>query len=172
MQRVTITLDDDLMADLDRIIASRGYQNRSEAIRDLARSGLEQAAVEVAGSRHCVAAVVYVYDHHARELPKRLTFRRIPSPPRAFANMTLHVHLDQESCLEVTVLKGRGAEVQSFADQVIAERGVRHGHVVYVPAPELMAHSHAHSHAHGHTHTHDSPPLTCAQARRCDFTLR
>lgn len=55
MQRVTITLDDDLMADLDRIIAARGYQNRSEAIRDLARSGLEQAAVEVAGSRTCVA---------------------------------------------------------------------------------------------------------------------
>jgi CopG family nickel-responsive transcriptional regulator len=49
MQRVTITLDDELMADLDRIIAARGYQNRSEAIRDLARSGLEQAAVEVAG---------------------------------------------------------------------------------------------------------------------------
>jgi CopG family transcriptional regulator, nickel-responsive regulator len=66
MQRVTITLDDDLMDDLDRIIAARGYQNRSEAIRDLARSGLEQAAVEVAGSRHCVAALVYVYDHHAR----------------------------------------------------------------------------------------------------------
>jgi CopG family nickel-responsive transcriptional regulator len=73
MQRVTITLDDDLMADLDRIIASRGYQNRSEAIRDLARSGLEQAAVEVAGTRNCVAALVYVYDHHARDLPKRLT---------------------------------------------------------------------------------------------------
>ena len=73
MQRVTITLDDDLMADLDRIIAARGYQNRSEAIRDLARSGLEQAAVEVADTRHCVAALVYVYDHHARELPKRLT---------------------------------------------------------------------------------------------------
>ena len=55
MQRLTITLDDDLMADLDRIIAARGYQNRCEAIRDLARSGLEQAAVEVAGSRTCVA---------------------------------------------------------------------------------------------------------------------
>ena len=47
MQRVTITLDDDLMADLDRIIAARGYQNRSEAIRDLARSGLEQAFTNV-----------------------------------------------------------------------------------------------------------------------------
>jgi CopG family nickel-responsive transcriptional regulator len=148
MQRVTITLDDDLMDDLDRIIAARGYQNRSEAIRDLARSGLEQAAVEVAGTRNCVAALVYVYDHHARELPKRLTqgFHEHHDLSQA----TLHVHLDEESCLEVTVLKGKGAEVQSFANQVIAERGVRHGHVVYVPAPAGMAHSHTHSHPHPH----------------------
>jgi CopG family nickel-responsive transcriptional regulator len=144
MQRVTITLDDDLMDDLDRIIAARGYQNRSEAIRDLARSGLEQAAVEVAGTRNCVAALVYVYDHHARELPKRLTqgFHEHHDLSQA----TLHVHLDEESCLEVTVLKGKGAEVQSFANQVIAERGVRHGHVVYVPAPAGMANTHSHPH--------------------------
>ena len=146
MQRVTITLDDELMTDLDRIIAARGYQNRSEAIRDLARSGLEQAAVEVAGSRHCVAALVYVYDHHARELPKRLTQEF--HAHHDLSQATLHVHLDEASCLEVTVLKGRGAEVQSFANQVIAERGVRHGHVVYVPAPEGMVHGHGHSHPH------------------------
>jgi CopG family nickel-responsive transcriptional regulator len=152
MQRVTITLDDDLMADLDRIIAARGYQNRSEAIRDLARSGLEQAAVEVAGARPCVAALVYVYDHHARELPKRLTqgFHEHHDLSQA----TLHVHLDEASCLEVTVLKGRGTEVQSFANQVIAERGVRHGHVVYMPAPGGTAHSHGHAHHHGHSHNH------------------
>jgi CopG family transcriptional regulator, nickel-responsive regulator len=152
MQRVTITLDDDLMDDLDRIIAARGYQNRSEAIRDLARSGLEQAAVEVAGTRNCVAALVYVYDHHARDLPKRLT--QGFHDHHDLSQATLHVHLDEESCLEVTVLKGRGAEVQSFANHIIAERGVRHGHVVYVPATEGMKHSHAHSHGHGHSHSH------------------
>ena len=152
MQRVTITLDDDLMADLDRIIAARGYQNRSEAIRDLARSGLEQAAVEVAGTRPCVAALVYVYDHHARELPKRLT--QGFHDHHDLSQATLHVHLDEASCLEVTVLKGRGTEVQSFANQVIAERGVRHGHVVYMPAPGRTAHSHGHAHQHGHSHSH------------------
>lgn len=154
MQRVTITLDDDLMKDLDRIIAARGYQNRSEAIRDLARSGLEQAAIEAAGSRNCVAALVYVYDHHARELPKRLT--QGFHDHHDLSQATLHVHLDHESCLEVTVLKGRGSEVQSFANQVIAERGVRHGHVVYVPAPDGKAHPH--SHDHDHEHTHDRAP--------------
>ena len=131
MQRVTVTLDDDLMADLDRIIAARGYQNRSEAIRDLARSGLEQAAVEAAGSRNCVATLVYVYDHHARELPKRLT--EAFHDHHELSLSSLHVHLDHDSCLEVTVLKGKTGAVQHFAEHVIAERGVRHGRVVVMP---------------------------------------
>ncbi len=38
MQRITITLDDDLMEELDAMIATHGYQNRSEAIRDFAIS--------------------------------------------------------------------------------------------------------------------------------------
>ena len=131
MHRVTITIDDDLGSELDRFMKTRGYDNRSEAIRDLARSGLQQAAIENGGPHPCVAALVYVYDHGARELPKRLT--RDFHEHRDLAQATLHVHLDQESCMEVTVLKGRGSDVQRFADHVIAERGVRHGHVVYLP---------------------------------------
>lgn len=157
MHRVTITIDDELAEELDHFMAGRGYANRSEAIRDLARSGLQQAATEVAGSRPCVAALVYTYDHEARELPKRLT--RDFHARHDLAHTTLHVHLDHENCLEVTVLKGRGAEVQKFADHIISERGVRHGHVVYLPADGAHSHgrgethSHAHSHS-GHTHNH------------------
>ena len=162
MQRVTITIDDDLAAELERYMAARGYANRSEAIRDLARSGLQQRATEIAGSRPCVAALVYLYDHEARELPKRLT--RDFHDRHDLAHSTLHVHLDHENCMEVTVLKGRGADVQQFADHIISERGVRHGHVVYLPADGAHSHdagarhghSHggAHGHSHGHTHGH------------------
>ena len=68
MQRATIALDDEFVAELDRVIAERGYQNRSEAIRDLARAGMRQAAEDSSVSGHCVAALVYVYDHESREL--------------------------------------------------------------------------------------------------------
>jgi CopG family nickel-responsive transcriptional regulator len=54
--------------------------------------------------------------------------------------------------MEVTVLKGRGADVQQFADRIIAERGVRHGHVVYLPADGAHSHGAGHSHEHGHGH--------------------
>ncbi len=145
MQRVTITFDDELAAELDRFMTSRGYANRSEAIRDLARCGLQQAETEVAGRRPCFAALVYVYDYETRELPKPLT--RDFHHHHDLAQATLHVHIDQDSCLEVTVLKGRGADVQKFAEHIIAERGVRHGHVVYLP-------TNGHTHNPRHTHTH------------------
>lgn len=135
MQRVTITIGDDLVAEIDAFMETRGYTNRSEAIRDLARSGLEKFGAEAAPKRECVATLSYVYDHAARQLPKRLT--QDFHDHHSLAQATLHVHLDHDSCLEVTVLKGPGSEVKAFADHVIAERGVRHGHVVFMPTDSL-----------------------------------
>jgi CopG family nickel-responsive transcriptional regulator len=146
MQRLTITIDDDLVAEVDEFIAQRGYANRSEAFRDLVRSGLEHAGDHTIGNRQCIATLSYIYDHAARELPKRLT--RDFHDHHDLAQTTLHVHVDHDSCLEVTVLRGRGAEVKAFAEHVIAERGVRHGHVVILPIEPSSAH-----HTHGAKHS-------------------
>lgn len=154
MHRMTITVDDELAAQIDRFMATRRYANRSEAIRDLARSGLRQAAQEQLGDAPCVAALIYTYDHEARELPKRLV--RDFHDHHEIAQATLHVHLDHDHCLEVAVLKGHGAEVQALADHIIAERGVRHGHLVFVPAPHAPAHR-PHS-GHGHAHKNIDRP--------------
>ena len=151
MQRVTITIDDELMQELDRIIAARGYQNRSEAIRDLARAGIRQAALSVDKQRDCVAALVYVYDHSARQLSKRLADTFHDHHDLSLASM--HAHLDYDSCMEVTILRGRADKVQHFADHVIAERGVRHGRVVLVPTDVLVKpHDHDGGAAHAHPH--------------------
>jgi CopG family nickel-responsive transcriptional regulator len=158
MHRITITIDDDLMRDLDRVIAGRGYQNRSEAVRDLARAGIQQAAQESIDQGSCVAAVVYVYDHAKRDLAKRLV--RTFHEHHDLSQATLHVHLDHENCMEVTVLKGRTGAVQRCANEVIAERGVRHGRVFLIPA-DLTQEVHRHgesSHRHPHAHVDRSRP--------------
>src|SRR5262245_57150326 len=148
MQRVTVTLDEDLLAEIDRFGAARGYQNRSEALRDLARAGLDQREPEGGDDRKGVAAVIYVYDHHARELPKRLaqSFHDRPELSQA----ALHVHLDHDNCLEVTVLKGRMGDIRHIGEHIIAERGVRHGRVVTMltDAPAKGARSARHHHPH------------------------
>jgi len=95
MQRVTITIDDELAAELDRFMAAYGYANRSEAVRDLSRSGLQQAARGHPDVRACIAALIYVYDHAKRELAQRLT--RDYHERHDLARATLHVHLDQRA---------------------------------------------------------------------------
>jgi CopG family nickel-responsive transcriptional regulator len=133
MQRVTITLDEGLLDDLDRLSKLRGYHNRSEAIRDLVRAGLQQASTK-RGKGDCIAALIYVYDHSARDLAQRLTQNFHHHHDISLA--TLHVHLDGDTCMEVTALKGSTGEVQHFADHIIAERGVRYGQIVVIPADE------------------------------------
>ena len=147
MQRITITVDDDLMREIDRIASLRGYQNRSEAIRDLTRAGLRQTLLEVDPAKECIAAVAYIYNHEARELSKRLT--RSFHDHHALSLATLHIHLDQHSCMEVNVLKGQSGDVQHFSEHVLAERGVRNGQVMMMASPTTVDTERSH-HSHGH----------------------
>jgi CopG family transcriptional regulator, nickel-responsive regulator len=133
MQRVTITVDDDLLAEIDSAATERGYQNRSEIFRDLARAGLQQLARSVDGG-NCVAALVYVYDHSARDLSRRLVENFHGHHDLSLA--TLHVHLDNHNCMELTALQGPTKAVQHLAEHVMAERGVKYGRVITIPAPK------------------------------------
>jgi CopG family nickel-responsive transcriptional regulator len=152
MQRITITIDDELLAAIDQVIATRGYQNRSEAIRDLARAGMAELQDPSPDGQEGIAALVYVYDHEGRELAKRLT--RSFHDHHDLSLATMHVHLDHESCMEVAVLRGAMNDIRHFAEHVISERGVRHGRLVAVPV-EVEAESHAHGGKRGrHLHTH------------------
>ena len=67
MQRITITVDDELAAALDHVVTANGYQNRSEAIRDLTRAGIAQLQEQSNTLQSGVAALVYVYDHQERD---------------------------------------------------------------------------------------------------------
>lgn len=134
MQRVTITLDDYLMDELDKLIEERGYQNRSEAIRDLTRAGLGQAQRTAQTRQPCFGVLSYVYDHASRDLARRLTSTFHHHHDLTVASM--HVHLDPDNCLEIGVLKGPTSEVQHFAEHVIAERSVRYGALQIVPQIE------------------------------------
>jgi CopG family transcriptional regulator, nickel-responsive regulator len=152
MQRITVTLDDELVEELDRFQREKGYQNRSETLRDLARAGLSQRRADDAKGA-CVAALVYVYDHETRALAKRLAHAQHHHHDLSVA--TLHVHLDHDSCLEVAVLRGAGGEVRHFAEHVIAERGVRHGQLMIIPVDVASeTHTHGGDKAHAHSHAH------------------
>jgi CopG family transcriptional regulator, nickel-responsive regulator len=131
MQRLTISLDDELAEAFDVLIQRKGYANRSEAIRDLLRRALGETALAAGASKQCVAVLSYVYDHHQRQLAARLT--DLQHDHHSLTVSTMHAHLDHETCIESVFLKGATAKVIQFAEAVKAETGVRHGNVHVVP---------------------------------------
>ncbi|NIQ40030.1 MAG: nickel-responsive transcriptional regulator NikR [Proteobacteria bacterium] len=122
--RFGISMDSRLLRSFDKMIAQKGYSNRSEAIRDLIRDQLVDSVWEDE-KKAVVGTISLVYDHEIRELNDRLTdvqhqfHRRIIS--------SLHVHLDQHNCLEVLVVKGPGRDIRSIAEMLIGTKGVKHG---------------------------------------------
>jgi CopG family nickel-responsive transcriptional regulator len=124
--RTAISLDRELLEEFDRIIEQKGYGSRSEAIRDLVRDLSVKS--EIARNKAIVATLTLVYDHHQHQLSEQLIEAQHHYAGKVLA--TTHVHLDARNCLEVIILKGRGAEIQHFADRLLSLRGVKHGKLV------------------------------------------
>jgi CopG family nickel-responsive transcriptional regulator len=151
MERITMSIDEALAKEFDALIAKRGYGSRSEAMRDLLRREVESDRVKYEARAFCVASLSYVYNHHLRDLAERLTAAQHRRHDLVVA--TMHVHLDHEHCLETTVLKGGTAAVRGLADEIKAQRGVRHTaiNLITVDPGDTHALPGAHRH-HGHMH--------------------
>lgn len=127
-ERVSLAIEPELLARFDTWIERSGG-NRSEVMRDLIRARLLQTELETHANVEIVATVTLVYDHNKRELSERLIELGHDHHHRTIA--TLHVHLDQDHCLEVVVLRGPARRLKELADQLIAMKGVHHGQAVF-----------------------------------------
>ena len=152
MDRFTISLDNTLANAFDALIKERGYTTRSEAVRDILRSHLQISEQKRNQKGACVAALSYVYNHHQRELSERLA--SIQHAHHDLTISTTHAHLDHDECLETVMLKGSVNRVREFADDVIAETGVRHGQLNLISVDFGKPHTHG-----GSTHRHLKPRL-------------
>jgi CopG family nickel-responsive transcriptional regulator len=134
--RFGVSMEDGLLAAFDAMIAAKGYANRSEAVRDLVRQQLVRDQWQ-AGRSPAVGALCLVYNHHVRDLSNHLTEMQHSHVSQIVS--TLHVHLDHDNCLEVLVLRGKAAELQSLSDKLIATRGVKHGQLVMTTSGKHLA---------------------------------
>lgn len=122
--RFGVSLDATLLRQFDELCARRGYQARSEAIRDLIRRSLIEQEWEE-GEREVAGSLSLVFDHHSSNLSQRLT--GIQHDYHQYIIASMHVHLDHDNCLEVLALKGPAALLRKLSEQLIAIKGVKHG---------------------------------------------
>ena len=130
LERVTITIEADLLARLDALVARSGT-NRSKAIGDLLRAGLLEAEAPEA---EAVGVLAITYDHDRRDLSDRLV--HLGHDHAGLVLATTHIHLDHANCLEMSAMRGQRGEIRHYSEHVLGMKGVHSGgFVVARPIP-------------------------------------
>ncbi|HAP34426.1 MAG TPA: nickel-responsive transcriptional regulator NikR [Bacteroidetes bacterium] len=142
--RFGISMEQDLLDTFDHLISHKGYSNRSEAIRDIVREKLVEENTSLP-NEHIYAALVYIYDHHKRNLEKSLSSLQHEFYQNIIS--TIHVHVDHDSCLEVILLQGKAEVIKTLAEKLLSFKGVQHGKLT-ITTSEKSSHKHTHTHHH------------------------
>jgi CopG family nickel-responsive transcriptional regulator len=120
--RFGVSIDEDLLERFDELIREEHYSNRSEAIRDLIRENLVKR--EWIGHSEVAGAITIVYNHSKRGLLKILT--DIQHEYHHLIISTQHIHLNNNNCLEVVVVKGKPKDVEFLSHKLKSTIGVKH----------------------------------------------
>jgi CopG family transcriptional regulator, nickel-responsive regulator len=135
-ERVGVSLDKKLLTMFDELIGRQGYENRSEAIRDLIRNRLSEEQLANPESQ-ATAGVFLIYDHHATKLSQKLVDLQHNHLLHVIAST--HIHLDHHNCLEVIILKGKVKEIENLGNNIASLKGVKLSRInVMITGEQLM----------------------------------
>lgn len=134
LKRFGISMDGNLLRKFDHLVRQRGYENRSEAIRDLIREAIIEQTWED-GEQIIAGSILLFYDHHQRNLLEEMT--KIQHSVHDVILATTHFHLNHNSCLELIVVKGKAQEIQQLSHQLTSLKGVSYGNFTVAPVEQV-----------------------------------
>jgi len=130
VERFGVSLEKELLTELDNFVKENRFPNRSQAIRHLIEKNMVetkwQCNNEVAG------AVILMYDHHKRDISN--ISNSIQHDYHDVILSSQHVHLNHDPCLETIAVKGKAIRLTELSDKLIALKGVKHGKLVMTRA--------------------------------------
>lgn len=134
LKRFGISMEGSLLRKFDDLVQQRGYENRSEAVRDLVREAIVQKSWED-GEQIIAGSILLFYDHHQRNLLEEMT--RIQHSVHDVILATTHFHLNHDSCLELIVVKGKAKEIRELSHKLTSLKGVAYGNFTVAPVEQI-----------------------------------
>ncbi len=120
--RIGVSLPKNLLDEFDRIIATRGYSSRSEAIRDAIRNYISEYRWLESERGEVVGVMLVVYDHSVRGVSDMLI--DLQHDFHDVITSSTHIHLNENQCLELILVKGKMEKIKGLVDRISATRGV------------------------------------------------
>ncbi|TFH06718.1 MAG: nickel-responsive transcriptional regulator NikR [Candidatus Thorarchaeota archaeon] len=142
LKRFGVSIPKDLLEDFDKLVATRGYIGRSEAIRDAMRSYISESQWE-AGGNHLMASLNIVYSHKPKTMADLI---KVQHTSDAHVISTVHVHVSKSHCLEVITLKGSEESITKLANKVSGITGIEYAKLFTFALPDDAEMDQTHHH--------------------------
>ena len=124
VSRISISLPEALLHQLDRMVDERGFESRSRAIADMVTRQLAEHLADV-GEEIMAGTITLVYDHSVPGLQRELA--EIQHLHINEVISSLHVQLVQPQTMEVLLVQGPAIVLQRILDRLVTCRGVLTG---------------------------------------------
>ncbi|MGH6832209.1 MAG: nickel-responsive transcriptional regulator NikR [Methyloceanibacter sp.] len=136
VSRISISLPEKLLSDLDRMVQQRGFESRSQAVNEMLHKFLLEHKNDV-GDDVMVGIIALFYNNAVPGLQKQLADLQVRYIDEVISS--LHVHLMNNKTMEVVLVQGPARTLQMITDEMTSRRGVISGriHLVAALIPQL-----------------------------------
>jgi len=126
MKRFGVSLEKDVLEELDQLVEKQNFPNRSRAIGYLVKKNMVEEKWE--SDKEVAGAVVVVYDHSKKEL--HMEVNALQHNYNCLIVSGQHIHLDEHNCLEVIAVRGKASKLQKLANKYRGVKGIKNVELV------------------------------------------
>ncbi|MEO0267616.1 MAG: nickel-responsive transcriptional regulator NikR [candidate division WOR-3 bacterium] len=128
-KRFGVSIDDSILKEINIFLKKGGYRSRSHLIEELLTGWIRERKWEK-GKVEVYGILIMVYEHEKREISKKLLEKGHKHYDEIIS--TLHIHIDERNCLEISVLRGKPFRIRKISDEIISTKGVKYGKLLKV----------------------------------------
>lgn len=124
--RFSISLEKELLEELDLYAVDNNFANRSQAVRHLIEKNIVEKKWQC--NNMVAGAIVMIYDHHKKDI-----LAKSNDIQHNYFDVILssqHYHLSHEICLEIIAVKGYANKLTELSEKLISIKGIKHGKLI------------------------------------------
>ena len=131
VSRISISLPEELLSELDSMVGDRGFASRSQAINDMLHKSLLEHRRQL-GDDVMVGIITLYYKNAVPGLQKQLADLQARHIDEVISS--LHIHLAHNQTMEVILVQGPARKLQDIANEMTTRRGVISGTMQLIAA--------------------------------------
>ena len=126
VSRFGVSLEEDLLKELDRFVSENKFPNRSQAIRFLIEKNLVEKKWQC--NNIVTGAIVLIYDSNKKDITNHLSSIQSEYSQHILSKQLFY--LENNINLEIVAIKGPSYKLTELSDKLISCKGIKHGKLV------------------------------------------